>query len=225
MNIEDKLGDWVALKSVKIRRRIRILMLLDAVDYAVISPIEISRFHTLAFLADVLSPLYKFASLSGRILKRRVGPYFPELQWEIDRLIGLNLVIPSNLNPIIESTGAHMNASLSLERMQSEPILKIVYSLSEFHSQREFFRELAGALSSIEDEDLDAATRSDVTWAAGHMGTVIDYAEWRAKNYTAMSADKIDEIADQLFGKRAVQLSPGAKINLYVRYMRRVINE
>ena len=117
-----------------------------------------------------------------------------------------------------------MSAALSLERQCSAPLLKLIHSEPEFQSYRGFFRELAGALSNIEDADLDAATQSDVTWASGHGGAVIDYAEWRAKNYSEMSTDRIEEIATQALGGRGAQLLPGAKINLYVQYLRRVVN-
>ena len=224
MSIDGDLTGWLGVKGVQIRRRIRILMLLDAADYAVISPIPIPRFHALAFLADVLSPIYDFVPLTGKILKRRNRPYFPDLQWEVDRLIGLNLVSPCELMPIVETAGAYVNASLLLERERSAAVLDLVHAEPEFQSHRDFFRELAGALSNIEDADLDAATQSDVTWGAGHKGAVIDYAEWRAKNYSAMSADRIEEVAIQALGGRGAQLSPGAKINLYVQYLRRAVN-
>ena len=224
MSIDDDLMGWLGVQGVQIRRRIRILMLLDAADYAVISPISIPRFHALAFLADVLSPIYHFAPLSRRILKRRAGPYFPDLQWEIDRLIGLSLVSPHELTPISDNQETYVSSALVLERERSAELLQHVYSESEFRSQRDFFRELAGALSNIQDEDLDAATQLDVTWGAGHKGAVIDYAEWRAKNYSAMSVNHIEEVATQALGEHGGKLLPSAKVNLYVQYLRRAVN-
>ena len=224
MSLDDGLSDWIGAEGVQIRRRIRILMLLDAADYAVISPITIPRFHALAFLADVLSPLYHFVPLSGRILKRRARPYFPDLQWEVDRLIGLSLVVPHGLTPVIATTEAYVSARLSLERHRSARLLELVYSQPEFQPHRNFFRELSGALSNLEDADLDAATQSDVTWGAGSEGTVIDYAEWRPNNYSVMSADRIEEIAAHVLGDRGGRLSPGAKVSLYVQYLKRAVN-
>ena len=224
MSSQDNLTEWLNVQGIQVRRRIRVLMLLDAVDYAVISPISIPRLHTLAFLADILSPIYEFAPVKGRILKRREYPYFPDLQWEIDRLIGLHLVVPSDLSAVIEPAGAHVNAALSLERHRTKPLLALVHSDQAFLRQRSYFRELAGALSNIADTELDAATRSDVTWGAGHKGSLIDYAEWRAQNYSAMSADRIEEIATQAFGQEGAKLSPGAKVSLYVQYLRRAVN-
>ena len=224
MTLDNDLARWISAESVQIRRRIRILMLLDAADYAVVSPIAIPRFHALAFLADVLSPIYRFVPLSGRILKRRARPYFPDLQWEVNRLIGLSLVVPHERSPVTAKTEPYANAALSLERQRSARLLELAYSESEFRAHRSFFRELSGALSNLEDEDLDAATQSDVTWGAGSEGSVIDYAEWRPNNYSVMSTDRIEQFAARALGDRGAQLSPGAKVNLYVQYLKRAAN-
>ena len=92
---------------------------------------------------------------------------------------------------------------------------------TEFAVLRDYFRELAGALSNIQDAELDAVTKLDVTWDSGHAGAVIDYAEWRAKNYSALGANKIEELAVQPFGDGQARLSPIAKVNLYVKYLKR----
>lgn len=224
MNVNGDLRRWVAAEGVQIRRRIRILLLLDAADYAVISPIAIPRFHALAFLADVLSPVYRFVPLSRRILKRRTRPYFPDLQWEINRLIGLNLVVPHDLLPVTPTTEPYVSASLSLERQRSAELLELVYSESDFRAHRRFFRELSGALSNLADADLDAAIQSDVTWGAGSEGAVIDYAEWHPNNYSVMSADRIEQLAAHTLGDRGAQLSASAKVSLYVQYLKRAAN-
>ena len=62
MNSDPNLDHWLRTSGPQIRRRVRILMLLDAADYSVISPIPLRRFHALAFLADVLSPNIQFCS-------------------------------------------------------------------------------------------------------------------------------------------------------------------
>jgi len=217
----EELKVWVLGPGLHVRRRVRLLMLLDAADYAVISPIATSRFHAFAYLADVLSPIYDLSALSNVILKRRIGPYFPELQWELDRLVGLGLVDVSGFRPVVEVTRAYLDASYSLQRQAAEPILDLVHEDSASALLRDFFRELAGALGAVPDSDLDATTQADVTWETAHAGTVIDYAEWRARNYSRMSAERIEELAQERFGSVGLELSPGAKVNLYVQYLRR----
>ena len=222
MTVESDLSEWLASQGLQVRRRVRVLMLLDAVDYAVLAPISVQRIHTLAFLADVLSPIFHLLPMSGKILKRRSFPYFPDLQWEIDRLIGLDLITPFELAPVVEESKAYVTFSLALQRPRSSPILDVVYSQDDFCVLRDYFRELAGALSNIQDEELDAVTKLDVTWDSGHAGTVIDYAEWRAQNYSTLGADRIEELAVHAFGNGKSRLSPTAKVNLYVKYLTRV---
>jgi hypothetical protein len=200
-------------------------MLLDSSDYAVISPISTARFHALVYLADVLSPIYKLTSISGVILKRRIGPYFPELQWELDRLVGLGLVEVTQLRPIVEVSDAYLDACFSLRRELAETILKVVYEDETFCKLRDFFRELAGALGAVPENDLDATTQADVTWETGHTGTVIDYAQWRAENFSRLSAEGIEELAQKRFGNKDLTLSPAAKVNLYVQYLRRAAHD
>lgn len=224
MSIESDLSVWFSEKGLRIRRRIRVLMLLDATDYAVISPIPIFRFHALAFLADVLSPLYEFPTVSGTILKRRSSPYYPDLQRDIDRLIGLDLVTPLDLKSIIHTSRAYVDFSLTLNRKRVAPLLRVAYAEEQLCALRDYFRALASALSDIDDADLDSATKLDVTWDSGHMGTVIDYAEWNAINRSILGANKIEQLATKALGDRAIKLSPAAKVSLYVCYLRRAVN-
>lgn len=221
MTAENGLAGWLHEEGIQLRRRLRVLLLLDAADYAMIAPISIARFHGLAYLADVLSPIYSFTALSGTIEKRRVGPYFPDLQWEVDRLIGLGLVVPSDLKAVVEIDRAYIDAGLTLDRDRARTILDQAYEQSQFLEQRDFFRQLATALSDIDDKDLDEATQSDVTWEAGHKGALIDYGDWRAQNFSRMSADRIEVLATQNWPVDSRQLSPAAKVSLYVQYLRR----
>lgn len=217
----DELDGWLASSGAHVRRRVRLLMLLDAADYAVISPMTTARLHAFAYLADVLSPIYDLLALNGVVLKRRIGPYFPQLQWEIDRLIGLGLVEVTELRPVFEVSDAYVDASYCLYRQAAEPILRVAYEDQAFIALRDFFRELAEALGGVPDSDLDATTQADVTWETGHTGNVIDYAEWRARNYSKLSAERIEELTRAKFGQNGLELSPGAKVNLYVQYLRR----
>lgn len=217
-----ELGSWIAESGSAVRRRVRLLMLLDAADYAVISPVSTSRLHALVFLADVLSPVYGFSGLAKRIMKRRVGPYFPDIQWEVDRLVGQGLIDVSGLKKVVEGQRVFLDASFTLNRGRTSPILQQLDE--EFLSLRDFFRELAGALATVPEADLDSATQADVTWESGHQGTVIDYGEWRAQNYSRISADRIGELAKEMWGEATNELSSGAKVNLYVQYLKRAAN-
>ena len=215
------LSAWLGAHSRSLRRRIRLIMLLDTADYAMISPVSTGRLHAFAYLADVLSPVYHLLPTSGRIYKRAIGPYFPDLQWELDRLIGMALVNVSQLKTQVEKDEAFVDACFALKRDRAAQILHLAYQDAELLRLRDFFRELAAALGALPQAELDSTVLSDDTWEAAQPGTVIDYAEWRARNRSAAGAEQIEEVAAEVWGGRAIQLSAAAKINLYVRYMRR----
>lgn len=225
MNDLQDLQNWINVEGLRALKRIRLLMLLDAADYAVITPISTSRLHAFAYLADVLSPVYDLAPTAGSILKRRAGPYFPEFQWELDRLIGMGLVDVLELSPVVEHARAYIDASFALKRGRCETLLSLAGKEQQFARLKEFFEELAGALADVPDVELDATTSADATWESGAQGAVIDYAEWRARNYSRTGADRVGQIASEIWGKSSMPLSPVAKINLYVHYMKRAANE
>jgi hypothetical protein len=220
----DVLKRWLDDEGTHALKRVRLLMLLDAADYAVITPVSTSRLHAFAYLADVLSPVYDLAPIARSIRKRRTGPYYPELQWELDRLVGMGLVEVFDLNPVVERARAYIDAAFALERDRCETLLAIISKEKQFAKLKEFFQELAGALADVPDIELDATTSADATWESGAEGAVIDYADWRARNYSRAGADRVGQLASEMWARGSTPLSPAAKINLYVRYMKRAAN-
>ena len=71
---------------------VRVLVLLDALARAGLVPTAARAMHEVAYLANVLSPVFDLAPFDAKLLKRASGPYYPELQNAIDRLVGRGLV-------------------------------------------------------------------------------------------------------------------------------------
>ena len=71
-----------------LRRRIRLLLLLDGSERAGLAPINVRRLHTYAYLSNVLAPVWNTRVFDGSLLKRRGGPFYPALQHDLDRLVG-----------------------------------------------------------------------------------------------------------------------------------------
>jgi hypothetical protein len=142
------LSAWLGTHGRSLQRRVRLVMLLDTADYAMISPVSTGRLHAFAYLADVLSPVYHLLPMSGRIYKRAIGPYFPELQWELDRLIGMALVNVSDLKAEVEEDQAYVDAHFALQRDRAAYMLGGIYEDAELLRLRDLFRELAAALGA-----------------------------------------------------------------------------
>src|SRR5258708_3989440 len=75
-----------APRTANLMRRVWLLLLPDGAERVGLIPISKLRLHRLAYLANALSPLYDLPVPDGQIVKYKRGPYYPDLQWDIDRL-------------------------------------------------------------------------------------------------------------------------------------------
>src|SRR5208337_5409069 len=76
-----------------LKKQVRLTVLLDAAEEAGLAPMPVLRLHAFAYLANVLAPVWELPPLEGKVLKRRGGPFYPTLQHDLDRLIGLGVAI------------------------------------------------------------------------------------------------------------------------------------
>jgi hypothetical protein len=81
---------------------LRLVLLLDACEAADLAPIPVSRLHAFAFLANILAPVWSEHSFDGKILKRSGGPFYPELQRDLDRLVGLGIATVHDVGHVKE---------------------------------------------------------------------------------------------------------------------------
>lgn len=229
----DGLIDDAALKVV--RHRARVLLLLDAAERAGVAPLSAPRLHAFAYLADVLSPVWDLPSFDGKILKSEGGPHYPDLQDEIDRLIVLGLVEVSNLRYIDRpNDGARVDGSYAL-RFDSTHLPKILAALgadphadpldSRDRRVHAFLVELAGALSTLPDDEIDLAASVDATYSDARVGTsnVVDFASWAsdpvADNPSVRATERF-----MAFLPKGANLSPAERIYLYASYLGRRIH-
>src|ERR1700687_2575811 len=77
----------------ELQRRIRLLVLLSAAERAGLVPLRILRLHSFAYLSNVLAPVWDMPALDGKVLKRHGGPFYPALQRDLDRLVGMGRVL------------------------------------------------------------------------------------------------------------------------------------
>ncbi len=71
--------------ALSLRRRVRLVVLLDAAEAAGLVPIKILRFHAFAYLSNVLAPVWDLSVFDGKGFKRRGGPFYPALQRDLIR--------------------------------------------------------------------------------------------------------------------------------------------
>lgn len=210
---EDR-GD--SLNFVRISRQVRLLMLLDAAEGAGIAPIELRALHTYAFLSNVLAPVWSAQVFDGSLLKCPGGPFYPALQRDLDRLVGLGLASITNLGHVLDEDGRwRLRGAFSLNRELSAGALRVMDSLPQQRSVRAFLQEIAYAVSALSDSELDRLPEEDPTYSDSTIsyGNVVDFAEWRQLNYSANAAD--------YFAVLTEGAAPSELLHLYVRHLRR----
>jgi hypothetical protein len=169
-----------------LRRKIRLVVLLQAAENAGLIPIPIMRLHMLAYLSNVLAPVWDMPVLEGKLLKRRSGPFYPVLQGDLDRLVGTGVVFVANLSHVLDEDGRwRLEGSYRLNHEFADRVVEGIEAFSPERHVRQFIDELAYAMSALSFEDIDSAAEEDATYSDSviDVGSVVDFAEWRDVNY------------------------------------------
>jgi hypothetical protein len=206
-----------------LRRQIRLIVLLDAATAAGLVPIQILRLHAFAYLSNVLSPVWDMPAFDGKVLKRLGGPFYPELQRDLDYLVGSGVAFVTKLGHARDETGSwRLEGSYSLNFLFSEPILRQLNSYEREARLGKFIHELALAISALDAKSFDAAVAEDATYSDPTVtfGNIVDFDEWRKQNYSANAAAYFERIAPSLSAT-----TPGEKIHLYVRHLYRRVHD
>ena len=204
-----------------IRRRVRLVTLLNAAESAGLAPIKLQWLHAFAYLSNVLAPVWDLPVLDHTVLKRLGGPFYPELQRDLDCLVGTGIAKVSGIGYVRDlSNRWRLDGSYRLNRRFADPILA---ALDEFETERLqniFVLELGYALAALSDEDIDNAVSEDATYSNPlvALDNVIEFESNGAENYTVNVALSFDSVIS------GVSASPGEKLHLYLRHLHRRIH-
>lgn len=218
----------------KLKQRCRVLLLLDAAEQVGIAPLPSPRLHAFAYLADVLSPVWDLVPFEGKIYKSEGGPHYPDLQYELDSLVVLGLIQVSDLRyDPTDDGGARIIGSYGL-RFASEHLEMILGALGarspeastdpEDRSLHAFLVELAGALATLPDDQIESAAGVDVTYhATSGLHNVVDFAEWAEDRRTANPSWRAAE-RFRAFLPEESRIMPAEKLYLYAAYLGRAMH-
>lgn len=171
---------------------VRVLTLLDALAAAGLAPSSSRALHELAYLANVLAPVFDLPPLDATLLKRKSGPYYPELQQTIDRLVGRGLVEAQELSYELDEVEQRyrISASYLLRWSEVRAALKRYRELSPIEAL--FLDELAAAYSALADVEQGHVAVKDARYAdvSVDVNNVIDFGEWTSaeKNFSRNAA-------------------------------------
>lgn len=206
-------SDMTSLKC-----QVRLITLLNSAEQAGLAPFPVLRLHTVAFLSNILAPIWDSDVMDGKIFKRRGGPFYPRLQRELDRLVGLGIARISNLGHSKDKQGQwHLEGAYRLNTTFANPILGSLQENAYELQVQQFVQELFYAVSALTDGELDKAVTEDATYSDDLVdyGNVLDFAEWQDKNFSVNAA--------RHFGSAfptGITCTSGEMLHLYIRHLK-----
>lgn len=206
--------------SLEARKRpIRVLALLDALADASIFEAPLRVVHELAYLSNVLAPVFDLAPFSASLLKRQGGPYYPELQETIDLLVGHGMVLASGIRyaPVAEEKRYCLHANYRINRTLVTPVLDAYHAAYSDTGEPFFLGELCAAYSMLADQELGQAFRFDARYADQDVDNneVIDFGQWVDAASTNFSRN-----AAMSF-RPGESLQPAERIFMYIEHVQR----
>lgn len=188
--------------------QLRAIMLLYSSEIAGIYPLPQNIFHSLAFYSNTLSRVFNIKALDGKILKLKSGPYYPDLQKQLDYLICAGVV------KIFIDSNDNKKASYSIDQELSKSIIS-QYNIIDETDEFDFIQNVVFAFSELDNIEISLSNKFDATYADVRVGYghIIDFDEWSSYNPTYNVTDFFEN------NNSNFHLTKTVKIKLYTRQL------
>lgn len=169
-------------------RRYWIVLLLRATTFSGVSTVPSDLFHRLVYFVNALMPAVGLQSETARVLKATYGPFFPDYQWDLDRLVGASLVHVVDFRSQTEET--NFFGSYAISRSGVDFAEKIAMSSEFFSDVERAISEIVSAFVSTPRALSSLAPSFDANFGQDTIGPgcIIDFGEWSDDNYSSEAA-------------------------------------
>lgn len=201
-----------------LNRRTWMLLLLDAAERSGITPLPTAQIHQLAFYANGLTPVYEMELRGPELLRLQNGPFYPDVQWDIDRMAGLGLLDLASVAYTLRDEGAWLEAEYQLSE-HGRAASKRATAGPRARRTLHFLMEIVDAYVRIGVTEVRTrAIWDDPTYGDPELveQALIDLAD-PEHNATAWTAELF-----QSFTSSKIPLSSREKLHLYFKYLRRL---
>lgn len=200
--------------DVNLRNRAWLLGLVRVANWAGLQPVSNRHVHSLIFLANSLAPVYEDVGVETRVIKHSQGPFYPDAQWDLDRMVGQELLTITTDTMTATDDGWSLNASYEVSPEGANLVAQCRQSVMLDRSYR-FLLELAAAFASLTQDERNTAPLFDAIYGIPNRPNwsplVFESAD---DNYSFQTANAFDD----LVGKELL-LSPKDRVHLYLRYL------
>jgi len=202
------------IDSKQVLARTWILLAIDACDRAGLTPLPKSRGHRLIFLSNCLADLFNALPPSKRVLKYKRGPFYPDVQWHLDRLATMGLADIKNFSIEEDEYGPWMEANYLITRSGVDAVQK-VRDTPFGYSTSGYIDELVFSFARLNARRLDQVAMGELNYSAPGIaeGALITFEDTHT-NLALRKANEFEQLAPEI-------LTAGLreKLLLYLRYI------
>lgn len=205
-------------RSTVLSARMWILVLLDGAERIGIAPLSVERLHRLIYLANAMAPVYDLLAPDGYILKYKRGPFFPAVQWDVDRMSVQGLIKFVGFDRYQDEYGWWFEANYSLTS-RGHAAVDFALELDGMARRASFLREVVRAFAAVlrsegvTAAEADASLLQDIGYARADPEAAVDF-RLVARNLTARATSGIGQRLAE-----ADRPARRAQLHLYFRYL------
>lgn len=206
---------------IGVRGSVRLLTIVDSAEQVGLAPVTARLIHVAAYMTNALSPVWSLAPYTTDVLKLVGGPYDPNLQQELDRLVGRGILIVHEPNyKYTEDDGWRLAAEYELHHEFSRPILDAAMRYPDEAEASQVVREICLALAAVPTDELENLVQSDVSYAdpSVSLKSVVDLFGVDGNNPSSRTAQRFGALSP-----RGTATTPAEEAHLYIRHMLRIV--
>lgn len=141
-----------------------LVLMIRACHDAGLSPIGKDRFHQLIYLSNCLAPLFEETPAAARIVKFERGPFYPEIQRELDHLSATGVIDISDVTYLHDKLGAWMTASYAPNHRTRQIVSKFAV-IDYARRLQNYLTEVVFGYAALDQKSWAKVAFSDVTYA------------------------------------------------------------
>ncbi len=138
-----------------------ILMLFEASENYGYSPLDMTILHRVVYLANVICPIYKIIMPDSYTIKNMRGPYFPNVQRDVNSLIIKGLLTPNNIKPYKDEHGFWLDGEFRIS-VTGLKVFKNITQNSSINRISLFLREFIRSINDLSREELIKLAESEI---------------------------------------------------------------
>ena len=207
----------VSIEMRRLERQLRLIAIMDAAERCGLVPISSHDLHAVAYLTDVLAPVWDLPVLDGHVLKRKGSPFFPPMQRDLDSLVGMGVVQVDQFRYQHGDDEWRLDADYSLYRPFADRILAALKEHESHRTSYTFTQEVVYAASGFGEDELRQLRNADAAYSDPlvDIGGLVTIADDGGKlNETAKVALRFQQLSES---RR--RFSSAEAIHLYVRHL------